>query len=295
MKADQNPNLVPFLVACLGVAVFATMDAVMKGLAMVIGAYSAVFWRQVVGVLLSGPAFLLFKQGWPDLQALKVHALRGGQGSIMAFIFFWGLARFPLAEGTAITFIAPLIALYLAALLLNEEIGRNTVAASVMGLLGVGVILGGRIGAGALGDEALQGFGAMILSAILYAYNLILQRQQALLSTAVEAAFFTNLFAVITLAIAAPFIAVIPAAGDWWVVALSSALAFTALVLLSWAYRRAEAQILIPVEYSAFIWASLFGWWLFEEQLTLWTVGGTVLIVAGCFIAAKGKGAAPEI
>ena len=39
----------------------------------------------------------------------------------MAILFFWGLARVPLAQGVALAFVAPLIALYLAALLLKRD------------------------------------------------------------------------------------------------------------------------------------------------------------------------------
>jgi S-adenosylmethionine uptake transporter len=58
-------------------------------------------------------------------------------------------------------------------------------------------------------------------------------------------------------------------------------------MLLSWAYARAEAKILIPVEYTAFIWAALFGWLIFAEDVTVWTLVGTVLIVSGCLVAAR--------
>jgi S-adenosylmethionine uptake transporter len=158
-----------------------------------------------------------------------------------------------------------------------------------LGLVGVAIIMGGRIGAGPLQNEAIWGFGAVLVSAVLYGYNLILQRQQSLVATAVESAFFTNVFAVIVLATAAPFLAVVPSSGDWPTVIFSAGLAFASLLTLSWAYRRAEAQVLVPVEYTAFIWASFFGWWIFDEQVTLWTLAGTALIVAGCFIAARGK------
>ena len=48
-----------------------------------------------------------------------------------AMLFFWGLARVPLAQGVALSFIAPLIALYLAALLLKERIERTAILASL--------------------------------------------------------------------------------------------------------------------------------------------------------------------
>ena len=48
-----------------------------------------------------------------------------------------------------------------------------------------------------------------------------------------------------------------------------------------------QTKILIPVEYTAFIWASLLGWLVFGEVVTLTTVMGTALIVVGCLIAAR--------
>ena len=48
---------------------------------------------------------------------------------------------------------------------------------------------------------------------------------------------------------------------------------------LAWAYARAEAQVLVPLEYSGFLWASLFGWLFFAEELTLPTAAGTAIIM----------------
>ena len=73
----------------------------------------------------------------------------------MAMLFFWGLARVPLAQGVALAFVAPLIALYLAALILKEQIARRAIFASLLGFAGVLVILAGQAEA-ELGPEALQ-------------------------------------------------------------------------------------------------------------------------------------------
>ena len=61
----------------------------------------------------------------------------------------------------------------------------------------------------------------------------------------------------------------------------------------AWAYARAEAQALVPIEYSGFLWASVLGWAFFREPVTLPTIAGTVLIVAGCWLATR-KGAVAE-
>ncbi len=69
--------------------------------------------------------------------------------------------------------------------------------------------------------------------------------------------------------------------------ATAAMLGFVSLLLLSWAYARAEAKILIPVEYTAFIWAALLGWLVFAEAVTAATLAGTSLIVVGCLVAAR--------
>ena len=58
-------------------------------------------------------------------------------------------------------------------------------------------------------------------------------------------------------------------------------------LLLAWAYARAEAQVLAPVEYSAFVWAALAGWVAFGETVSPYTLSGALLIVAGCVVAVR--------
>jgi S-adenosylmethionine uptake transporter len=181
-----------------------------------------------------------------------------------------------------------LIALYLAALLLKESVGRQAIGASLLGLVGVGVILSGRL-RGDYDANALLGALAVLGSALLFAWNLILQRQQAQRASPIEVAFFQHLVMLWVFAFAAPFWAMLPPAGAVPLVLLAATLAFTSLAALAWAYARAEAQRLIPVEYSAFVWAAIVGWLAFGEEVTLTTIAGTLLIVAACLIAARTK------
>lgn len=281
--------IIPFLAACMGVALFSAMDAVMKGLSIAIGAYNALFWRCVAGSAIGALAMLAARRPMPEWRALRIHIWRGIVVAFMALAFFWAIARLPLAEAIALSFIAPLIALYLAALLLGEHIGRAAIIAALLGLAGVGVILSGKLG-GRHDPEALKGAAAVLCSAVLFAYNLILQRRQAQIAAPVEIAFFQNLVIALVLGCAAPLLAVAPGTAHLLPIAGAALLAFASLLFLSWAYARAEAQILIPVEYTAFIWASIMGWLVFGERLTLTTLAGAGLIVTGCVIAARRKG-----
>ncbi len=288
MSASPRGAAIPFAVCCLGVALFSVMDAAMKGLGLAIGLYNALFWRAVAGTLLGLALMLATRQRWPARAVLRIHLLRGVVVAFMAALFFWAILRLPLAEAIALSFIAPLIALYLAAWLLQETVGGRAIGASLLGLVGVAVILSGRL-QGRYEPDALQEALAVMGSAVLFAWNLIIQRRQAQLASPIEVAFFQHLVMLGVFALAAPFWASVPPAGAVPLVLLAAALAFTSLAALAWAYARAEAQRLIPVEYSAFVWAAIVGWLAFGEPLTLTTVAGALLIIAACLIAARSK------
>ncbi len=277
-----------FAVAAAGIGTFSLMDAAMKDLSIALGAYNAVLWRNMTGAVLTGLLFIGTQQGWPAAAVLRMHAWRSMVVAVMALSFFWAIARLPLAEAIGLSFIAPVIALYLAAIMLGETIGREAIVASVAGLAGVAVILFGRF-SGEYDDDALWGAIAVLFSAVVFAYNLILARRQAQVAGPIEIAFFQNLLTGAVLASAAPwFLAPLPL-GKLPMLTGAAALAIISLLLMSWAYARAEAQILIPVEYTAFVWAAVFGWLFFAEPVTVWTVAGTALIVAGSLVAARAR------
>ena len=283
----RHHAILPFLVAATGIALFSVMDAVMKSASLQVGAYNAMLFRSGFGVLLMLPLWQATGGRWPGQPALRLHALRGAISAGLATSFFWGLIRLPLAEAIALSFIAPLIALYLAAVMLGEKIGRGAVIGSLLGFAGVLVIGAGRLGREALSEDAMWGIGAVLLSAVLYAFSLIFQRKQAQLASPQEVALFQMGFAGLFMALFAPWMALAPALPVLGEIAAGAALAAVSLMLLSWAYGRAEAQVLLPIEYTAFIWAALLGWLIFAEPVTVETLAGVVLIVIGCWIAAR--------
>lgn len=286
---DRAHPLLPFAAALAGVAIFSLMDALMKGAAIAVGAFSALLLRSLVGCVVATPLWLGTRKVWPSRRAVRLHLLRGVVGAGMAFTFFWGIARLPMAEAIALSFTAPLVALYLAAMLLRERIARSAVAASLLGLAGVAVIVWGRMGSEASHPEAAWGVAAILASSMLYAWNLVLQRQQALVALPTEVAAFQNGVVSLVLALFAPWFFAWPEGPVALWIAGAAVLAVSGSMVLSWAYRRAEAQVLVPLEYTGFLWAGLFGWLFFREPITVTTLTGAVLIVIGCWIAAPRK------
>jgi S-adenosylmethionine uptake transporter len=286
-------SLAPFLVACLGIALFSAMDAVMKGLSLAIGAYNAMLWRSLAGLILTFPLFLLTRRGWPDRRTLALHLWRGLAAAISVLLFFIGLTRMPLAEGIALSFIAPLIALALAALFLKERIGANALGGSALAFAGVIAIVANRTQADD-SQDALTGTLAILAAAIFYAVNLVLSRRQSQAAGPLEIVAFFNLVALCLYGLGAPWLAAPPAPGLIVQIVLAAITSSLSLMLLAWAYARAETQHLVSVEYTAFLWASLFGWLVFGEALGPATLAGAAMIVAGCLVAARtGRASTP--
>ena len=256
--------LIPVLVCALGILLLSAMDAGMKIMVLAVGVYNTVLWRSMLATVVAGATWLSGPRSLPAPSALRLHAMRAATVAIVMLSFFWGLARLPLAEAIGLSFVAPLFALFLAAMLLGERIQRQAIWASLAGIAAVAIIL-----------------------AVSYAYILILARQLALVAKPGEIMLFQNFCIGIILGVAAPWPAVALPSDLWLPLAGVTALSLAGQFLMSWSYARAEAQYLIPTEYSAFIWAIGLGWLFFDEAVTWTTLAGAGLIVASCLIASR--------
>ncbi len=280
-------RLMPFAAALAGVGFLSLMDAFMKEAALAAGTYTATVLRSLIGAAIIAPFWLWQRKSWPTGKILKLHIERGIISAFMALSFFYALTKLPLAEAIAISFIAPLIALYFAHLLLGEVIRRSAIFASILGFVGTIVIIGGKIGQGEFDREVMFGLAALMFSAVLYAYNFVVIRRQSQLAGPVEIATFHSGVGGLVLLLFAPLLWETPQVEALGTISVASLLTVSGAMAIAWAYARAEAQALVPIEYSGFLWASMFGWLFFREAVTLPTIAGTILIVAGCWIATR--------
>ncbi len=289
MMSEQHDPLRPILAVALGIAMLSLMDAFIKSAALAHGAYMAAILRVGIAFFLTAPLWVALRPRWPAPGVLRVHLKRGVVGAVMALSFFVALTKLPLAETIAISFVAPIISLYLAALLLGEKVRPRAVWGALFGLIGVLVIVGGNFGRGNLDSETGVGLAAIGISALLYAWNLVIQREQALVAKPLEVTVFYMGIAGLCYLLAAPWLFEMPALSELSDVAIAAILTVAGALTMAWAYARAEAQVLVPLEYSGFLWAMLFGWLLLAETVTWTAIAGAGLIVAGCWIATTRK------
>ncbi|WP_417320695.1 DMT family transporter [Erythrobacter aureus] len=284
---NRNHVLLPMAMATLAVASLSLMDAYMKSAALAVGALTAAWLRSAIATGIALPLWLARGRRWPDRQVLKLHLQRSVVATFMALTFFYAITKLPLAEAIAISFVAPLIALYLARVLLGETISRQAVIASLLGFAGTLVIIGGKMGQSDFDRDTALGLAAILVSALLYAYSFILIRRQSQVAGPAEIATFHSGVSVILLGLAVPFLFEMPDRSTLVDLTAAAVLTVAGAMAFAWAYARAEAQMLVPLEYSGFLWASLFGWIFFAETLTTPTTIGTAIIVASCWVAAR--------
>ena len=295
-RVAQHP-VKAFAVALAAVGTLSVMDALMKALVIALGIYAVSLWRSIITLAISASLYLPRRLPWPSRSTLRIHVWRGVVVMVMALLFFWGIGRVPLAQGIALTFIAPLLALLLAAIALGETITARSIGASIAAFVGVVIIVVGQAKA-QLGPGVLVGSIAIIGSALCYAVNIVLMRHQALAAKPLEISFFQTLVVTLLWLAVLPLAGVpaVPTLGWWGWIAVAAAMSVAGGLLFAIAYARAEASYLAVTEYSAFLWASVLGWLVFHERVGPFTLAGAVLIVGGCLVASRGKRAvAPEI
>lgn len=285
----RKHNILPFIAAAAGVGCLAVMDALMKGAALAAGTYTASLLRSLVGMALVAPVWLARGAIWPRRNVMKLHIERGIVSAAMALTWFYALTQLPIAEAIALSFVAPLVALYLAHWLLGEQIGKSAIIASVLGLAGTLVILSGRLGRNELDAGLATGLISLAVSALLYAYNFVIIRKQSQVAQPLEVATFHSGIGALVHLVGLPFFFVWPNMEVLGITALSGLLTVIGAITVAWAYAREEAQWLVPLEYTGFLWASAMGWLIYSERLTLETLTGAALIVVGSMLVARSQ------
>ncbi|MDA8577571.1 DMT family transporter [Rhodobacteraceae bacterium] len=257
---------------------------------------------------LFGMAFILFLFGRGvslktmfSTRRLSRHILRGLSVVVANFAFFAGLAALPLAEASAIFFIAPLLITGFSAFFLGEYVGVWRWTALLVGLLGVLIIV-------KPGSAAFQWAVILpLLSAIAYATLHTITRSMGLAESPITMSLYIQLvFIVVCLGMglmfgdgrfaglghpSAEFILrawAWPSGRDVLLFVAAGFFSASGGYLISQAYRSSSAGLVAPFEYSTIILAVLWGYIFWKEVPGLSSAFGIFLIIAsGVFVAIR--------
>lgn len=293
---SRYATLTPLFAIALAVALGCVIDAIVKTLlSQQASLIHIMALRYAFGAAIAIPIYMTRKRmpdgtrqrrGWPSRASFGFQTLRCVILVCAAYLFFFSLQLLNLATATALGFTAALMVPILAWPFLGERPSVFTWGLSALGLAGAAIAVSGGNTADAA-DNPVLGAAICLVSAALYAAVLVLLRLRAKQDGAITTALFSNTVpAIVVLPLflatggleAAPAIA-LPC------IALGC-VGYSMWFIMTLAYAQAPAQRLAPFEYSALIWASLIGFYVFDERPTWHLWAGGAIIVAACLAVA---------
>lgn len=284
MKTDDT-SLAPILVAAAGIAVFIGLDATMKGLVAVLPLAQAVMLRYVAGIPFAAALYLRRPRPIPP-RSLLANGARGALIVLVAMSFFYAVTILPLADVIAVQFLAPFFIAILGRALLKEHLDPRVLVGLAVGFVGVVVILHGQFVV-ADRSQAVLGFAAAVSAAFLYALSNVLVRHQSRHDSAEVMVLLQTAAAAVCLV---PFGLAAwepPTAAQLGLFLVCGLLGTTGQLAMAWALTHARAARVAMLEYTAFLWAALFGFVGYGEVPTASTFAGAAVIIVACVVALR--------
>lgn len=297
--ANTHHPVLASMTLCLGVLVFALQDWIIKAVSSDYPIHEAIVIRCIVGlplilalVWLQGSPRDILSPQWPWL------ALRGLILCVSYTTYYLAFPAMPLAQVIALWFTTPIFVVALAGPVLGEKVGYKRWVATLIGFVGVLIMVRPF-------DEDFSATALLpVVSALTYGGAQLMARRMGVTQSAGVMSFYQNLMFFIVAGIAAlilgdgrfnnsadPSLAFLlrawsmPQGWDLVFLAACGGIAAAGMVLLTQAYRLAEANFVTSFEYTAIIWAVLGGWFWFGEVPSGETfLGATLIVLAGLYV-----------
>jgi len=258
---------------------FVAVTAVVKHIGSDVPAAQAAFLRYVLGLVFLLPMIKPILAAHLTGRQKKLFWARGAVHTLAVILWFFAMARIPIAEVTAMNYLSPVYVSLGAALFLGEKLPPRRLAAVIMALIGAMIIL--RPGM----KEVEIGHIAMLGTAVFFAAGYLIAKQ---LSGEVSAAVVVGMLSITVTVGLAPFAAAV------WITPTLEQLGWLFLVAcfataghysMTLAFAAAPLTVTQPVTFLQLVWAVLLGAVVFSEAVDGWVVfGGAVIMASVTFI-----------
>jgi len=234
------------------------------------------FYRNLLGSLPF--LFVVFALGRREILRLNTKpalvGFRAVLGAISLTVTFLAYSLMPLADTTALLFTSSLFIPILAVIVLKETVGPYRWSAVAIGFVGVIIMVRPT------GDVYVFGILVALCAALLHATLQIILRYLGRYESPETISFYFFVVGTLLTAVAMPFVAVTPTLSEIPLligVGLSGAAAQWSL---SVAYRHAPAAVVSVFNYTSIIWATLFGWMIWNELPLPAVLAGAIVVIA---------------
>lgn len=243
----------------------------------------SLFYRQLTAMPLI--CFLIWRSqhGWPSIVSNKhrLHILRSLLGIFAMGLNFWAMTLLPLADATTISFTVPIFATLFAALILREKVRVRRWSAILIGFIGVLIVV-------QPGGSLIPAFGATVAlaGALVTAAVTLVIRILGRTETSVVTIFWFSVYTLPALTICAIIYGGGHDAKTWGYLLGIGIFGALGQLGVTQSLRYAPVSTIVPMDYSALIWATIFGIVLFGQYpgLSIW-LGAPIIIGSGLFIA----------
>lgn len=210
----------------------------------------------------------------------RLHVLRSVCGWLGVTCMFAAVARMPLAEATAISFLNPLVAMVLAVVTLGEHLNVRKIIAAVLAVAGAMLIL-------RPGSEAFQSAGLLALCAALFmGLEVVFVKHLSDREPALRVLLINNAVGTCVSLAVAMSVWIWPTGLQWLMLIVLGVVMVSAQSLFIQSMKRGEASFVIPALYSVLVFAALYDFALYGAVPSRMAVAGAALIVGGAMILA---------
>ncbi|GAB5487977.1 MAG: DMT family transporter [Parasphingorhabdus sp.] len=243
----------------------------------------SLFYRQLTAMPLICVLIWRSEAGWPAIRSDKhgLHILRSTLGIFAMGLNFWAMTLLPLADATTISFTVPIFATLFAALILREKVGIQRWSAILIGFIGVLVVI-------QPGGTLIPAFGATValVGALVTAAVTLVIRMLGRTETSIVTIFWFSVYTLPALAVCAYIYGGGHDAQTWGYLLGIGIFGALGQLTITQSLRFAPVSTIVPMDYTALLWATIFGILIFNQfpGLSIW-IGAPIIIGSGLFIA----------
>ncbi|MBM1634056.1 DMT family transporter [Sulfitobacter mediterraneus] len=258
---------------------FIAVTALVKYMGPRLPAAESAFLRYAIGLVFLLPALGALRKTNLSRRQWSLFGLRGFCHALGVILWFYAMTRIPIAEVTAMNYLAPIYVTLGAAVFLGEKLAARRIAAVCLGLMGAAIIL--RPGF----REVSLGHLAMLFAAVVFAGSYLLAK---VLADEVRPAVVVAMLSIFVTLALAPF-----ALPVWVMPTLREVLILTAVAVfataghysMTLAFAAAPVTVTQPITFLQLLWATSLGVLAFNEPVDIWViVGGFVILGSVTFI-----------
>lgn len=258
---------------------FVCVTAIVKFIGTDVPAAQSAFLRYVLGLVFLIPMIRPILAAHLTGRQIRLFALRGGAHTLAVVLWFFAMARIPVADVTAMNYLSPVYVSVGAALFLGERLPPRRLAAVIAALIGAIIILRPGI------RDLDPGHFAMLGTAVLFAVGYLVAKQ---LAGEVSPAVVVGMLSITVTIALAPLAWAVWVPVSWANIGLLFIVACFATAghyTMTLAFAAAPLTVTQPVTFLQLVWAVSLGYFMFEEAVDGWVIlGGLVIMSSVSFI-----------